>query len=253
MQIIDRVGTIIEHLAEAPHGLTLSEVSAATGLSPGTCHRLLGGLQQARLAQRDESSLRWQPGLGLVRIAAALNRQTGVTNIDRALESLRDEWQECFYVAVWTEEAVVCIRSVETTDMNRVSVSVPLGRRFPLHASASAKAILAQLPRAASREKLTHSPRSRFTDWTLTRLVDIEKDLVRTRERGYAICDQEIETGVVAYAVPLLGPHGELRSLGVIGPRERLIDVSEHGLLRALADAAADLGASPVAAVNGGH
>ncbi len=241
MQIIDRVAMIMEQLAQAPNGLTLSELSAATGLAPGTCHRLLAGLQEARLADRDEASLRWRPGMGLVRIASTLNNHRGPASVDRVLEALRDRWQECFFLSVLTEEAVVCIRSVETTDPNRVSVTVPPGRRLPLHASASGKAIIAQLPKATSRAMLTGSRRTRFTQWTLTRLADIDRDLAATRERGYAVCDQEIETGVVAYAVSFVGPHDELRSLGVIGPRERLMDHGESGLLQALIGAGADL------------
>ena len=247
MQIIGRVAMILEQLAHAPQGMTLSELSASTSLAPGTCHRLLAGLQEARLADRDEASLRWRPGLGLVRIASTLNNRRGEASIDRVLEGLRDRWQECFFVSVLTEEAVVCIRSVETTDPNRVSVTVPPGRRLPLHASASGKAIVAAVPKATGRAMLTATRRTRFTDSTLTRLADIDRDLASTRERGYAVCDQELETGVLAYAVSFRDPQDELRSLGVIGPRERLIEHGEAGLLRALIDAGADLGATPSA------
>jgi IclR family transcriptional regulator, acetate operon repressor len=243
MQILDRVATILDHLAGASSGLTLSELSTATGLAPGTCHRLLGGLQQARLAERDESSLRWRPGLALVRITSTLEQRSGTNSIDRVLETLRDGWQECFFFSVMTEGSVICIRSVETTDTHRVSVTVPPGRRLPLHAAASGKAIAAQLPKTTVRAMLATDRRRKFTDHTLTRLVDIERDLAATRGRGYAICDQEVEAGVTAFAVPLVGIRDELSSLAVIGPRERMLDGSQRGLLSALMNAVADLGA----------
>jgi IclR family acetate operon transcriptional repressor len=245
LQVIDRTANILQQLAGAPNGLTLSELSVATRLPPATCHRLLGALEDVRLVERDRASLRWKPGLGLVRITANIHRRSGVADVDRVLEALRDQWQECFFLSVLSEREVVCIRSIETSDLHRMSVTVPLGRRLPMHASASAKAILAQLPADVRRGALTSAARPKFTEWTLTRVSDIEKDLEVTRERGYATCDQEMESGVLAHAVHLRGPLGEHRSLGVIGQRERIIKEASLGLLEALTEAATDLAGVP--------
>jgi len=241
MQIVERIANILQELSSVPDGLTLSELSEVTGLPPGTCHRLLGGLEDVRLVGRDETSLRWKPGVGLLQIASGLYRSSSTASIDRALEALRDRWQECFFVAVLSQDEVICIRSIETSDPHRVSVTVPLGRRLPLHASASAKAILADLPVEVSRRMLGAAPRPRFTESTRTRIADVERDLVQTRARGYSTCDQEMEAGVIAHAVHLGGASDGHRSLGVIGPRERLMGEAGQGLLDALVATAQEL------------
>lgn len=243
MQTIDRIVVIMERVAESPSGLTLSQLSRATGLAPATCHRLLSALGESRLLERDESTKRWRPGIGLVRIATSVSPSAGFGPlVDPVLNDLRDRWQECFYLANLTDGDVVCVRTAETTNPHRMSVSVPLGRRMALHASAAAKAILAELAEDEARVLLAASSLERLTRFTLTSPSEVMEDLIVTRDRGYALCDQEMEMGVSAYAAVIARPPGEApRSLCVIGPRERLRARCREGMIDALIAAAADL------------
>ncbi|MCW3014413.1 MAG: iclR [Solirubrobacterales bacterium] len=243
MQTIDRIVVIMERVAESPAGLTLSQLSSATGLAPATCHRLLTALGKRRLLDRDETTKRWRPGIGLVRIATSVSPSAGFGPlVDPVLATLRDRWQECFYLANLTDSEVVCVRTVETTDPNRMSVRVPLGRRMALHASAAAKAILADLTAEEARRLLEAATCERITRYTLETPEAVLEDLAATRDRGYAICDQEMELGVAAYAAVIAGPPGEApRSLCVIGPRERLRARVREGMLDGLLAAAIDL------------
>jgi DNA-binding IclR family transcriptional regulator len=246
MQTVDRLVTILQRVSADPRGLTLSELARQAGLAPATCHRLLAALASSGMVERDSSTKRWRPGVGLVRIAAAVSPSAGFgALVDPVLVELRDHWQECFYFSNLTDGQVVCVRSVETTEPHRISVSVPLGRRMALHASAAAKAILAHLTEDEARRLLDASPFEHFTRHTLTSTEAVLADLEATRVRGFAVCDQEMELGVAAYAAVLAGPPGEApRSLGVIGHRERLGTRLRNGLLDALLSAAEELSAA---------
>lgn len=243
MQTIDRIVVIMERVAESPSGLTLSELSRSTGLAPATCHRLLGALNESRLLERDDATRRWRPGIGLVRIATSVSPSAGFGPlVDPVLVDLRDRWQECFYLTNLTDGEVVCVRTIETNDPHRMSVSVPLGRRMALHASAAAKAILASLTDDEARALLVNAGCERLTRHTLLSVNEVLEDLVKTRGRGYAVCDQEMEMGVVAYAAAIEGPPGEApRSLCVIGPRPRLRARVREGMLGGLQRAAQDI------------
>lgn len=243
MQTIDRAVSVLQAVAQAPAGLTLSELSRETGLAPATCHRLLTSLASSAMVERNDATKRWRPGLGLVRIAGSVSPAAGWGSlVDPVLVELRDHWQECFYFSNLTDGQVVCVRSVETTEPHRISVSVPLGRRMSLHASAGAKAILAHLTQDEARRLLESIELDQFTSYTLPTVDDVLRELAATRDRGFAVCDQEMELGVAAYAAAIPGPPGEApRSLGVIGHRERLGARMRAGLLDALLTAAEEL------------
>ena len=56
--------------------------------------------------------------------------------------------------------------------------------------------------------------------------------MVRIRERGHAICDEESEIGAATVAVPIVLPDGTVRSaLGAIGPRDRIVALAEDGMV----------------------
>jgi IclR family acetate operon transcriptional repressor len=243
MQTIDRIVSIMQRVAESPSGLTLSQVARATDLAPATCHRLLQALGDAGFVEREEATKLWRPGIGLVRIAASVSPSPGFgALVDPRLAELRDRWQECFFLSVLIDQQIVCVRSIETSDPHRVKVGVPLGRRMAFHASASAKAILAHLDEDATRALLAGAAFERFTRRSHRTVEAVMADLEATRDRGFAVCDEEMEIGVVAYAATVAAPPGEApRSLGVIGPRERMRARQREGILDALMSTAEEL------------
>lgn len=233
MQTIDRSVAVMEQIASSPNGMTLSELARATGLASATCHRLLAALAKSGLVEREPATKSWRPGVALVRIAAAVvpGDRLGAA-VDNALSALRDRWQEFFYLAVVSDDRVICARSIQTSDSNRVLLSLPIGRRVVMHAAASSRAILAELSEKEARRLLSTEPRTRFTTDTTTTIPDLLKDLAQTRSRGYAACEEEIEYGISEYAVAVAGPPGERpRSLTVVGPTQRLRRLVDDGML----------------------
>ena len=236
MQTIDRIVAVLERVASVPSGLTLSEVARATGLAPATCHRLLTALAKSGLVERQESTKSWRPGIALIRIAAAVVPGEGLGPlVDRGLTSLRDQWQEFFFLGVLSDGEIVCARSIQSSETHRINISIPIGRRLVMHASASSRAILAELPAKEARRLVAARPRKSYTSRTITSIPAIMKELARVRERGYATCEDELEFGMSAYAVAVAGLPGEpVRSLAVVGPSERLRRHSEEGLIEDL-------------------
>ena len=70
------------------------------------------------------------------------------------------------------------------------------------HSHALGKAILAFLPDAEMREVVDQIPLVKRTENTLTSKKDLLVDLKKTRERGFAINNEEIVLGLFALAVP---------------------------------------------------
>jgi DNA-binding IclR family transcriptional regulator len=244
MQALDRFSRILKAIMEAPDGLTLSEVAASAELPSPTVHRFLKGLSDAGFVERHAASKRYRHGPAITRLALAASAADFIGETEQSgLRALRDRWQECFYFSALIDGDVVCVRSTETTDPVRMGIFVSIGRRLAVHSSAAAKAIMAYQPRQTVEEFLEAAPFDRYTPFTLTQRQELVADLIETRKRGYAVCDQEMEIGVAALALPVFDSRGNVgRSLGVIAPRDRLLLEQQDELLEDMRNTAATLG-----------
>ena len=123
-------------------------------------------------------------------------------------------------------------------DQSRGFIHPGLGLR-PAHACSSAKAIAAYLPESVQDDMLADD-NERFNDATLTEREAVLQELKITRARGYAVCDEEIDEGVVSIAVPVaIESVGVIFSLGVVGPAKRLDTGTFEDLARDLKETAA--------------
>jgi IclR family pca regulon transcriptional regulator len=104
-----------------------------------------------------------------------------------------------------------------------LGVSDWVGVKFPLHASAPGKLVLAELDDAALAEWVARVPPERFTPRTITSLRGLRAELAAVRQRGWAELDGELERELASLAVTVRGPRGRaLAFVGVSGPAGRL-------------------------------
>jgi DNA-binding IclR family transcriptional regulator len=96
------------------------------------------------------------------------------------------------------------------------------GRTMPLHAAASAKAIFAfQDPRIVDR--VLTEPRMKFTADTKIEDREIRAELEQVRAESFAVCDNELDPGVLSYAAPVpTGDGSVIYAIGISGLSERL-------------------------------
>ena len=55
IQVIERMMSLVEALAETPEPASLKTLSKATGLHPSTAHRILAAMTHARLVERNDT------------------------------------------------------------------------------------------------------------------------------------------------------------------------------------------------------
>src|SRR5260370_3802442 len=129
----------------------------------------------------------------------------------------------------------------QATASNSVVTINWLGRRYPVHWTASGKAILAFGP-AAVRERLLSRPLDPLTPRSITDRSELEAQLEAVRQSGVARTHEELEMGLDAVAAPVFGPDGEVvAALDVSGPSHRLRAGNRPDLDRLTVEAAADL------------
>ena len=73
--------------------------------------------------------------------------------------------------------------------------------------------------------------------------MDIRNELAQIREDGVAVCDNELDAGVLSYGHPIRVNGGYvLYSVGITGLADRFRPMERSRIKQKLAEAAADLG-----------
>jgi DNA-binding IclR family transcriptional regulator len=248
--ILTRYAAVLDALAAAPEGLSLIEVVRATGLPRGTAHRLLGALRGAGYIAGRNGRKVYVLGPRLLSLLHLGQEPAAVAPAVRPLlHGLTARFKETAFLAKLTGAEVRAV-AMETPASESQSYVQP-GRVLPGHAAASAKAIWAY-QEAGPVEALLAAPRERFTERTRTEESELRADLERVRRRGFAVCDGELDPGVLSYACPVhLDGAGVLYAIAMVGLSQRLGRYAPEEVVDALQAAAAAFAKAPLAPVAG--
>ncbi|PXY19488.1 IclR family transcriptional regulator [Prauserella muralis] len=202
VRAVERVCSILNLVQESVDGVTLNAVAKTTQLPKSSAFRYLWTLENHRYVERDSENGLFRLGLGFVGMQS---RHLEVLR-ERArpwLEKLRDEYDETTNLGILDGDHVIYLDIVESKRTVRLAVSN--GHRDPLHSTALGKAIAAHLPEERVRALLEQAGMPARTPRTLTGVDEYLAELVRVRERGYAVDDGENEPDGRCVAVPVLG------------------------------------------------
>jgi IclR family acetate operon transcriptional repressor len=193
---VARAVTLVDAVADGPPaGLTLTEIARLMGMSKSATYSLVRTLVDAGYLSEAEPGPRYRLGLSLLRLGDVAGQQDPLADVVAPI--LREMAAQ---TGLTTRAAVVDAGYpvfVERVDgPGTVRFHTPLGRRELPHASSAGKAILAQMSEESVRHLLDDSGMPRRTRHTLVDADALVADLAVTRERGYAVDDEEDVEGV---------------------------------------------------------
>lgn len=236
---LDRAIDVLERIGTSG-GASLSRLASDMDLSPATLYRLLLTLEARRLAEFDEDGQVWNIGAGAFRLGSIFLRRTSL--VDRArpiLRALMEETGETANLAVEREGKVLFLSQVETHA--HIRAFFPPGTVSAMHASGIGKALLAAFD-PARRDRILSAPLEAFTAQTLTDRAALLDDLALCAARGYAVDDEERNSGMRCIAAAVRDAHGEaVAGLSVSGPVARVGPDAVPRLAQAVRRAARDL------------
>ncbi len=247
---VDRALDILLCFTQDEPNLTLTQISERVGLNKTTVYRLLNTLESKRFIQHVEDGS-YRLGLSLVRLGSMVVKSNNIYHqATPYMERLQAEFRETVDLAILDGADVVYLQVIESP--HRVKMATAPGERLPASCTASGKAILAFLPDDQVQAVLKRGTR-KYTDCTQTSIPKIREDLRKTRERGFAISEQEFEVGINAVAAPILdAQHYPLAAMAIVGPdfrfsSEQLVQASKAlcAATEAIAAAAGILHQSP--------
>ncbi|MEU3978981.1 IclR family transcriptional regulator C-terminal domain-containing protein [Streptomyces sp. NPDC026672] len=205
LQSLARGLAVLTALGSRRGGLTLNETAQAVGLSyPSTRRALLTLRALGYVDQRGRHHLPAARTLGLGHARLAGLRLSDI--VLPHLTELAARAGESASVAVLDGPEVRYLARSATRQVTGVRIRP--GTRLPAYATSMGRVLLADLPRAERDRLLAALPPRPLTPYTRTSPVDLAELLRRTREDGYTLVEQELETGLRSMAAPLHDPRG---------------------------------------------
>lgn len=228
--VLEKAMSLLNMVSATAAPMTFTELLRAGHLPKATLHRILATLMREGLLRYDTFTKTYQLGFRLLELAHEVWSDFDLRLAAQdELVNMRNAVGITVQLAVLDGDSVVLIASEEASRELRMTSSV--GRRLPIHATASGKAILAYIDAHRQVELLeSHAPKA-FTANTLTTMNELRRELDLTRARGYAVEFSEHETGVVAVAAPIFDIEG--RPIGAVsfcGSSDQLDSTKAHSL-----------------------
>lgn len=236
---VDRAVAILDMLARDGWRAG-ADVARELGVHRSTALRLLGTLERHALVERDPQTAKYRLGRRLPQLASVVTGEFDLRYLARPVcERLAGALGETVTLDVLEGDEIVPIEQA-TGSTSVVSVNW-LGRRTPIHCTASGKVILAFAAEPVRQRLLSH-PLERRTPRTIVDRGELETQLAQAREAGFARTFEELEVGLDAVAAPVHSAEGEVvGAVDVSGPSHRLRMGNRPELISLTRDAAADL------------
>jgi len=193
---------IFELLASEPQGLTVSEISDKLGLARSSTHGLVRTLH-ARGYLMQDGGQRFHLGARLI--------QLGLNVVDRLelrasarlpLERLVEATHDTALLVVPEHGDLLFVDKV-LSDARDVRTDPRVSSRSPLHCSSLGKALLAALDDQSVLDVLDVVGLEGMTEFSIVDRDELLADLAHTRERGYAVDEQEALLGVFCVGAPV--------------------------------------------------
>jgi IclR family pca regulon transcriptional regulator len=187
--------------------LTLSQVSAATGLSAATARRCLHTLEELGYVTRNGRAFLLRPKV--LELGAAYLESMNIEAVTRHhLEDLALKTGDSAAMAVLDGTEIIYVARASLRTLVRLEAHV--GSRFPAYPTSMGRVLLA----GSSRERLDwyfeHVRPTALTPQTVTDRKRLEQIIEECRRSGYSAVEDELAFGVVAVAVPIVDHAGRV-------------------------------------------
>ncbi|PCF96393.1 IclR family transcriptional regulator domain-containing protein [Vreelandella nigrificans] len=181
--------------------MTLSEVATRTGMNRAKARRFLLTLHALGYVRKQQRYFELAPRvlqLGYAFLSA--NNYQGV--IQQYLEEITAETGESSSLGVLDGSDVIYVaRSAAKHRLMAITLSV--GTRLPAAHTSMGRILLAQLSEPDLDHFLSTVSLELYTDKTVTDVNELRSQIVKARQQGYAISDQELDSGLRSIAVPV--------------------------------------------------
>jgi DNA-binding IclR family transcriptional regulator len=203
---VPRALEVLEYIAASSNGLKLTQLTRVLGYPRSTVHCLLLTLERAGYIQRTTTRGPYFCGTRLLELSGKALAGSSLREVAMpALRTLMQRTRLAVHVAVLERDQVTIIAQLAPSG-SRLMTS--LGQRLEVHCTALGKAIAAYLPEERLAEILSARALTPHNERTIVSPRRFSEELTATRQRGYAVDDEEDAIGYRCVAAPILDSAG---------------------------------------------
>ena len=211
---------VLELLAEDPFELSVSDIAELLSMPRASAHRLCKTLVEGGFIEPVPASKRYSLTPKSLWVGSGYLRHS---SIYRAaffpMQSLAKQIPGTAQLGVLSEGKVLFIHSVGYPGSTEAFADVGLKRA--LHATASGKLFLAEMPLDKVEELMSQGV-EKYTERTTVSFARLREELKQIAAKGYAVNDEELLPGYLALAAPVFDSGGNM-----VGPI-RITVPSDH-------------------------
>ena len=217
IQVIARAVSILRALEGEPKGLSLSQIADRVGLARSTVQRIVDALRTEQFLIAASPSAGVRLGPALIRLAASAS-----VEFDQITRPIMADLSQAIGETV--DLSVLKGQSAVFTDQiqgrHRLRTVSAIGESFPLHCTANGKALLSVLA-DDKLQRLLKGPMPRMTPNTVTKAVDLMREVAACRRSGIAVDNEEHTEGISALGTGFIDPMGRAIALSIPVPTTR--------------------------------
>ncbi len=206
-----------------------SNIADHLDLSRSTTHRMLKTLQSAEFVVQDPLTLRYSLGPFVHRLAnySAQYHENLISCALPGMDRLRSVTGETIVLVIRVGVRRMYIE--ELPSFQPLKYAPGKGYSPPLHAGATGKVLLAQMPVPELLRLLESMKLEKVLPNTITDRDTLLKELEEVRRKGYAVSRSELVSGAASVAVPIHN-YSQPVAICVLGPENRMVDRFEETL-----------------------
>lgn len=213
---------IIELLALKKRPMQLKEIADELDIPKSTAHGLISTMRDFAYLEQSSFDGSYQLGVRFFEIGSIVASGWDFRKIAAPyIKKLVNDMEETVHLAVIDKGEVLYIDKVESN--NSIRIVSEIGARLPAHCTGVGKAMLAYLESDRVDYIIKTKGLTRYTKNTITDSSVLKIELQEVKERGYAIDNGEIMSGLRCVAAPIMDHKGSVcAAVSISGPFSRL-------------------------------
>jgi DNA-binding IclR family transcriptional regulator len=230
---------LLEQLAREGDA-TPARLAELTGEPRSSVYRLLATLRELEYVEPGSSPRSYRLTLKVFALGTAVVSRYDVREAARPmLEHLHERTGETVFLCVRRGDLAVCIDRIAGSRM--ALLELQLGGSMPLHLGAAPRAILAFEPEEAWERYMRDATLAAGTAVAPHDRNALLAELQATRQRSYALSDEDVTPGIASIGAPIFNHRGEVAASISIGGVRQLILAPEAGVAELIIESAADV------------